>query len=91
MRATSAIHNWLRKTSGSTYVARGITDMEDHENGTVIPGNWQEITTNGLGLVDITGGIGSNNYSKAAEEVGAKCAEYFVGDGAVSWQEAMIG
>jgi hypothetical protein len=69
---------------------RGITDMEDHENSTVISRNWQEITTNGLGLMDITGGIGSNNYSKAAEEVRAKCAEYFVGDRAVSWQEAMI-
>jgi hypothetical protein len=90
VRAITEIHNWLRKTFGSTYVARGITDMEDHENGTVIPGNWREVTTNGLGLMDITGGIGSNNYSKAAEEVGAQYAEYFVGDAAVSWQEAMI-
>jgi hypothetical protein len=72
VRVTTALHNWLRETSRSTYVARGITDMEDHENGTVIPGNWREITTKGLGLVDITGGIGSNNYSKAAEEVRAK-------------------
>jgi hypothetical protein len=40
--------------------------------------------------MDITGGIGSNNYSKTAEDVRAKYAEYFVGDGAVSWQDAMI-
>jgi hypothetical protein len=39
VQATTAIHNWLRKAFDSTYVARGITDMEDHENGTVIPGN----------------------------------------------------
>jgi hypothetical protein len=55
-----------------------MTDMEDHENGTVIPGNWQQITMNELGLMGITGGIGSNNYSRAAEEVTAKYAEYFV-------------
>jgi hypothetical protein len=41
----------------------------------------------GLGPMDITGRIGSNNSSKAAEEVTAKHAEYFVGGGAVSWQE----
>jgi hypothetical protein len=78
VQATSAIHNWLRKTSGSTCVARGFTDMEDHENSTAIPGNRREITTSGLGPMDITGGIGSNNYSKAAEDVRAKYAEYFV-------------
>jgi hypothetical protein len=85
VQATTAIHNWLRKTSGSTYVATGFTDMEDHENSTLIPRNWREITTSGLGIMDITGGIGSNNYSVAAEEVRAKYAEYFVRDGAVSW------
>jgi hypothetical protein len=68
VQATTAIHNNTCNTKafGSTYVARGITYMEDHENCTVIPGNWRDITTSRLSPVDITGGIGSNNYSKAA-------------------------
>jgi hypothetical protein len=48
-----------------------------------------EITTNRLDPLDIKSGIGSNNYSEATEEFRAKNVEYFVYDGAVSWQEVM--
>lgn len=37
VKATTALHNWLRKTSGSSYINQGLVDMEDLVRGEVIP------------------------------------------------------
>jgi hypothetical protein len=38
VQVTAAIHNSVRKTSGSTHIAGGIIVVEGHKNDAVIPG-----------------------------------------------------
>ena len=42
MKTTCALHNWLRKTSISfqSYVEQEFTDLENWNQGKVIPGQW---------------------------------------------------
>lgn len=86
-KACSALHNWLRTTSSSYYTPNGCFDEEDPDSGKIIPGSWRKTTNNGLPSI---GSSGSNHSSRTAREKRDKFCQYFIGPGAVSWQDRMI-
>ncbi|KAL4084943.1 hypothetical protein QTP88_027809 [Uroleucon formosanum] len=88
IRATCALHNWLR-TTATKYINIGMVDTENLEDGSITSGSWRANQGN-QGMIDISRNIGSNNHSKEAAEIRDKYAEYFVGFGAVPWQNQMI-
>lgn len=85
VKACCAMHNWARKTKVPVQVA--TVDIEDTENGTLIEGSWREVTTDGL--VPLTMSM-QNRSSQIAQNKRNNYANYFVGEGAVSWQSRMI-
>lgn len=87
IKATCALHNWLRKTSSRTYFPTGCVDREDIENGTIIPGEWRKHKVNGIASI---GMVGSNHYSRTAASKRDFYAEKFVTTEAVPWQWKMI-
>ncbi|XP_031350806.1 protein ALP1-like [Photinus pyralis] len=88
VKATCAIHNWLRQTSPNSYMPPSSVDRED-ENGQIILGSWRNENAC-LGLQDIVCGIGSNNFTTLAANCRRKFTDYFMGEGAVGWQWNMI-
>uniref|UniRef100_A0A6P7H0I9 Uncharacterized protein LOC114345333 n=1 Tax=Diabrotica virgifera virgifera TaxID=50390 RepID=A0A6P7H0I9_DIAVI len=87
IKATCALHNWLRKTTSRTYFPTGCVDIEDIENGTVIPGDWRAHKFDGI--VSLRN-VGSNNHSKNAARKRDLYAEKFVTTEAVPWLWKMI-
>lgn len=87
IKATCALHNWLRKTASRTYFPTGCVDAEDIENGTIIPGEWRKHTSDGMVSL---GNVGSNHYSRDAARKRDLYAEKFVTTEAVPWQWKMI-
>ncbi|KAJ8957325.1 hypothetical protein NQ314_006575 [Rhamnusium bicolor] len=83
VRASCALHNWLRTTS-TAYISAGMIDTE----------TWMRVRLRSdqqvQGLVDVTKNIASNNHYRNAAAVRDKFAEYFSGNGSVSWQNTMI-
>lgn len=52
VKATVAMHNWLRLTSPGVYFYRGCVDEEDLDTGTIISGQWRkEVISEGLASV----------------------------------------
>lgn len=88
VQSTCTLHNWLRTTSPSTYLARGSIDYEDTDTGVFHPGQWR---STGTGLQSLTGARSTNSRKKSATATREKLAEYFSGDGRVSWQLKAIG
>lgn len=89
VKATCAMHNWLRKTSANHYMPPGTTDYEDEDTGTVTPGSWRKEIQSCQGFIN-GNSWGSHNYSKEAAARRDKYAEYFMGNGAVDWQLNVI-
>lgn len=87
IKATCALHNWLRKTTSRTYFPTGCVDIEDIENGTIIPGEWRKHKSDGITPL---GHVGSNNYSRNAANKRDFYAEKFVATETVPWQWKMI-
>ncbi|XP_045760625.1 putative nuclease HARBI1 [Maniola jurtina] len=87
IRASCALHNWLRKTSSSTYFRRGCVDEEDTDSGTITEGSWRRELINNLpNITDHN----TNYAGRVARDLRNKYAEYFSGPGAVPWQNRMI-
>ncbi|KAK4884851.1 hypothetical protein RN001_001122 [Aquatica leii] len=86
VKANCALHNWIRKTNS---INDNITvDTENHDTGSIIPGNWHQYPpANGLQNMCKTA---SRHYGSVARERRNCFVDYFVGDGAVSWQDGMI-
>ncbi|KAJ8968568.1 hypothetical protein NQ314_002232 [Rhamnusium bicolor] len=87
VETTTALHNWLRKTSSSTYIIPGLVDdVEGLEKGQVIPGAWRILLTATLPLAR----QGSNKYSERASKIRDNYADYFSINDSVPWQINMI-
>lgn len=86
INAACVLHNWLRMTSGRTYVPTGSFDSENIDEGRLIEGSWRLETT---GLPHINH-FGSNNSSRLAKEKRDRYKDYFSNEGAVYWQNRMI-
>lgn len=85
VKACCAIHNWARKSKIPVHVAS--IDTEDTERGIIVNGGWRDVPSDGI--VDIQWRI-QNRTSQTAQDIRNSYATYFMGDGAVSWQERMI-
>lgn len=87
IKASCALHNWLRTTSSKNYLSNGLVDRDDFDTGEVIGGLWRtEIEP-----LQSIGHLGINNYSQSASILRDKLADYCYGEGAVPWQNRMIG
>nr|CAI5853840.1 unnamed protein product [Callosobruchus analis] len=90
VKATLALHNWLKMSSGETYTPIGSFDTEDLNTRQIVPGSWRTQSTEARGLVNLQTNLGSRNYTTSASTVRDQYAEYFSGHGAVPWQLNMI-
>lgn len=86
--AACSLHNWLRKTN-PTYLPQNGVDREDYNSGDVIPGQWRE----GVGENILQGvtNLGSNNYSRSAEDIRKQLAKYFLEENPLPWQWQKVG
>lgn len=86
---TIVLHNYLRSKSSTrlVYSPQSLIDSEDVVSGQIINGDWRnELSKDkcgGLKCLQKTG----TNYSQEAKIIRDLYREYFVGIGAVSWQE----
>jgi hypothetical protein len=89
IKASCALHSWLRTTSNTVYPPPRAVDTEYYNARNVIPGSWRN---NGhvQGMQDTTFRLGSNNYSNDAASVRDSCADYFVDEGSVPWQLRIV-
>jgi len=86
VKAACALHNWIRKNGKLTNFIS--VDIEDTEMGRIIPGSWCN-DSDYSGLIDL--GIPlQRNYTTDAKQKRNNFADYFIGEGAVSWQNRMI-
>ncbi|KAL4112334.1 hypothetical protein QTP88_016144 [Uroleucon formosanum] len=86
VKAACSLHNWIRKTGLSQHSIS--VDIEDLELGRLIPGSWrnEEGSSRFRGLGPPT----QRNPLTEARKKRDSFAEYFVGEGEVSWQNQMI-
>lgn len=89
VKATCALHNWLMKTSPLYYIPPGTIDSED-EFGNVRPGSWR-LDAPSPYMNNLRIHQGSNNYSAFAERRRTKYMQYFLREGAVNWQNKIVG
>nr|CAI5843403.1 unnamed protein product [Callosobruchus analis] len=90
VKATLALHNWLKTSSGETYTPIGSFDTEDLNTRQIVPGSWRTQSTEARALVNLQTNLGSRNYTTSASTVRDQYAEYCSGHGAVPWQLNMI-
>lgn len=89
VKATCAIHNWLRQTSSSKipYISDGLIDAEIWEEGRILPGTWRQTKHDGLSDITL---VTSNNHKKTAAAVRDEYAKQFCSTEVVPWQWKMI-
>lgn len=85
-KAACSLHNFIKK-SGLNQDLKSV-DIEDLENGFIIPGDWRN-EPESTGLVEIAT-ANQRNYLSEARKKRDNLAEYFINEGAVSWQDRMI-
>ena len=90
-RATSitlsalVLHNFLLKSqSKSVYCAPGLIDQEDTQ-GNVVAGSWRTKNT-AEGFRELPPQSHGNNVSNTAKNVREVFMDYFMNEGALSWQ-----
>ncbi|CAH1989260.1 unnamed protein product [Acanthoscelides obtectus] len=84
--AICVLHNFLMTRSKRLYAPYGSFDVENHETGTIEPGEWRQSTQ---GLVDLH----VNPHLRGnleAKDVQREFTEYFHQKGEVSWQYKYI-
>lgn len=86
VKATCALHNWLRKMS-TNYITQTTVDREDLDEYTTIRGDWRDLTTTGLVSLRPLAPV---RPSLQAMQVRNQYCNYFNGEGAVLWQNKMI-
>lgn len=89
--ATLALHNWLRTdTVGrSMYTPPQSLDSEDIITGRLINGEWRD-RHEGNGVIRLAN-QGGNHHALSSLQMRDILCEYFIGVGAVPWQDRMIG
>ncbi|KAF8777947.1 putative nuclease HARBI1 like protein [Argiope bruennichi] len=88
VKASCALHNWLIKTSASSYLSRGSLDEENIETGEIIPGQWRSEITELFNIQSISGR--NCKSSKLAKLYRNNLARYFSNEGAVPWQNGKV-
>lgn len=88
VKAACALHNWMRKTKKAMNCT---VDVENHFAGTITPGSWREDKNRPKARVLINLSPSQHrNCLVEAREKRDKLASYFIGEGAVTWQDKMI-
>lgn len=87
VKAACSLHNWIRK-SGLNQTIDIIQDIEDLENGKLIPGQWRK-EPQFTGVINLAA-TSQRNYLNEAKDKRDSLADYFMGEGAVTWQDRMI-
>ncbi|XP_070390950.1 uncharacterized protein [Dermacentor albipictus] len=86
--ACCVLHNFLCAASEATYCPPGYADVED-DYGNIVPAQWRtEIQRRDLLDLEATP---SRNYSASAAATRNMFAQYFMNEGAVTWQWAHTG
>lgn len=87
VKATCAIHNWLRITSAGSYTPPGSFDYEDMVNANVVLGQWRSEISE---MPSILRTRQYNRPQKVAQQLRERYKEYFSGEWSVKWQDRMI-
>jgi len=85
-KAACSLYNFIRK-SGLNQDLKTV-DIEDLENGCIIPGDWIN-EPESTGFVEIAT-ANQRNYLLEARKKRDTLAEYFINEGDFSWQDRMI-
>lgn len=80
VKATCAIHNWLRLISPASYTPPGYCDYEDIVNSTIVQGEWRSEISK---MPSILRTRNHNRPKKIAQQVRETYKEYFNGEWAV--------
>ena len=86
VKASTALHNWLRKTSPASYTPPGFIDEECPRSDLRL-GTWRENTSGGA-FENITSR--NRNSTREAIKIRDNYCHYFNNDGAVPWQDNAI-
>jgi len=87
VKATCAIHNWLRLTTPASYPPPGCHDYEDIVNSTIVQGEWRSEISKMPSILRIRN---YNRPKKIAQQVRETYKEYFNGEWVVEWQDRVI-
>ncbi|XP_068094390.1 uncharacterized protein [Hyperolius riggenbachi] len=85
--ASCILHNFLRRQQSSTYMPPHSVDREDLENFSLLPGEWR---SQPLALTNLQP-LPPRNPTYGSKENRDAYVSYFNGEGAVTWQNNMIG
>lgn len=88
VKASSALHNWLRMTSSQTYLPPGSVDEEELMTGVLYPGEWRQ-DSNIMSPLDNL--YTSNNYKQDGNDLREWFTKEFSTTLAVPWQMKSIG
>lgn len=83
--AACALHNFLRKEAKALYMPSNSLDVEDIDSGEVIRGDRDEDQ-----MVGLRQGYNTQVLCEKAKENRDNYKYYFVGEGAVSWQNKFV-
>lgn len=86
VKASCTLHNWLRKTSSTTYCPPGSVDEEVENSGEILPGRWREE----IGELRRLERFGGRRTTKLAKRIRDNLKTYFNNEGAVKWQNKII-
>ncbi|XP_068103425.1 putative nuclease HARBI1 [Hyperolius riggenbachi] len=84
--ACCLLHNFLRRNNAAGYMPPQSVDFEDLNTGVIIPGAWRSEPS---ALADIPPSAPVRTCA-SLQENRDQYVRYFMGDGAVTWQAAMI-
>lgn len=84
--AICVLHNFLISRSKRIYAPYGSFDVEDHENGTIQPGEWRQNSQSQLNL-QVNPNLRGNLEAK---HVQLEFTQYFHQEGEVPWQYKFI-
>jgi len=87
VKAACFLHNWIIKSCLNQTIEI-IQDIEDLENDILIPGQWRK-EPQSTGVINIAA-TSQRNYLNKAKDKRDSLAYYFMGEGAVTWQDRMI-
>lgn len=85
--ACCALHNFLRKTSKSSYLSEQLVDHEDLSNGNIIPGEWRQQIGSAMTNLEKSK---STNATFHAKNVRDTYKKFFNTVGSTSFQDRMV-
>lgn len=80
IRTACTLHNWLRMTSGITYLGSGTVDVEDENIGEIYESIWRREF-----FMPSISNTGLNHSARQARELRERYIHYFTHEGAVPW------